>query len=62
MDRDETWTVDGANIVKTEVEHGRVETTVYSDIDGDGVVNTLDLARFKALFGRPPGPGAVVAP
>jgi Ca2+-binding RTX toxin-like protein len=37
MDRDETWTVDGANIVKTEVEHGRVETTVYSDIDGDGI-------------------------
>lgn len=37
MDRDETWTVDGANIVKTEAEHGRVETTVYSDIDGDGI-------------------------
>ena len=37
MDRDESWSVDGNNIVKTETEHGRVETTVYSDIDGDGV-------------------------
>jgi hypothetical protein len=37
MDRDETWTVDGANIVKTESEHGRIETTLYSDINGDGI-------------------------
>jgi len=37
MDRDETWTVDGANIVKTESEHGRIETTIYSDINGDGI-------------------------
>lgn len=37
MDRDETWSVDGANIVKTETEHGRVETTIYTDINGDGI-------------------------
>ena len=37
MDRDETWTVDGANINKTESEHGRIETTTYSDINGDGI-------------------------
>lgn len=37
MDRDESWSVDGNNIVKTETEHGRIETTVYSDIDGDGI-------------------------
>jgi hypothetical protein len=37
MDRDETWTVDGANIIKTESEHGRIETTTYSDINGDGI-------------------------
>jgi hypothetical protein len=37
MGSDETWTVDGANIVKTESEHGRIETTIYSDINGDGI-------------------------
>jgi RTX calcium-binding nonapeptide repeat (4 copies) len=37
MDRDETWSADGANIVKTETEHGRIETTIYTDINGDGI-------------------------
>ena len=37
MDRDEVWSVDGSNVVKTEYEHGRAETTTYSDIDGDGI-------------------------
>jgi hypothetical protein len=37
MDRDESWSVEGNNIVKTETEHGRIETTIFSDIDGDGV-------------------------
>lgn len=37
IDRDESWAVDGNNIVKTETEHGRIETTIFSDIDGDGI-------------------------
>ena len=37
MDRDEVWSVDGSNVVKTEYEHGRAETTIFSDIDGDGI-------------------------
>ncbi|MEY5021900.1 MAG: Serralysin precursor [Pseudomonadota bacterium] len=37
IDRDESWSVDGNNIVKTETEHGRIETTIFSDIDGDGI-------------------------
>ncbi len=37
MDRDESWSVEGNNIVKTETEHGRIETTIFSDIDGDGI-------------------------
>lgn len=41
MDRDESWSVDGNNIVKTETEHGRIETTVYSDIDGDGIFTKM---------------------
>lgn len=37
MDGNEIWSVDGSNVVKTEYEHGRAETTIYSDIDGDGI-------------------------
>lgn len=37
MEQDEAWSISGANIVKTESEHGRIETTVYSDPDGDGM-------------------------
>jgi len=37
IDRHETWTVDSSNVIKTEFDHGRLETTVYSDLDGDGI-------------------------
>jgi hypothetical protein len=49
MDRDETWTVDGANIVKTESEHGRIETTIYSDINGDGIFAKMSKSYLKAI-------------
>lgn len=31
-----------------------------ADLNGDGVVNFADLAIFQSLFGRPPGPSALV--
>lgn len=37
IDSNEQWSIDGANFVKTEVERGVTETTVYSDVDGDGI-------------------------
>lgn len=37
MDNDETWTFDGANVIQTEMDHGRLETTTYSDVNGDGL-------------------------
>lgn len=37
MDSDETWSFDGTNVIKTEWDHGRMETTTYSDVDGDGL-------------------------
>lgn len=37
IDTNEAWSLDGGNIVKTEYEHGLIETSVYSDLDGDGV-------------------------
>lgn len=30
-----------------------------ADLDGNGLVSVPDLARFKVLFGRPPGPSAL---
>jgi uncharacterized protein YkuJ len=37
MDSDETWSFDGANVIKTEWDDGRVRTTTYSDVNGDGL-------------------------
>ena len=37
MDADETWSFDGSSVTKTEYEHGRLEITTYSDLDGDGI-------------------------
>lgn len=37
IDPNETWTIDGSNVIKVETEHGRTETTTYSDPEGDGI-------------------------
>lgn len=41
MDHDETWSVQGADVVKSEWEHGRLETTLFSDADGDGIFSKV---------------------
>ena len=37
MDSDEVFAITGTDIVKTESEHGVIETTIYSDSDADGI-------------------------
>lgn len=37
MERDETWSFDGKLVTKTEMDDGRLETTTYADLDGDGL-------------------------
>ena len=37
IDFDESWSVQGSDIVKIEFEHGIVDTTIYADADGDGI-------------------------
>ena len=37
IDFDESWSVQGSDIVKIEFEHGIVETTIYADANGDGI-------------------------
>lgn len=37
MDADERWSFDGVSVTKTEFEHGRLETTTFNDLDGDGI-------------------------
>ena len=36
-DSDESWALNGNQLVKTEQEHGIIETTVYTDSDGNGI-------------------------
>ena len=37
IDSHETWIIQAGQVIKTEQEHGVIETTVYADVDGDGV-------------------------
>lgn len=37
MDSDETWSFDGTNVIKIEWDDGKLETTTYSDANGDGL-------------------------
>ncbi len=56
-DRNETWQLRDGLVVKTEVEKGRIEWTVYADNNNDGTWvelaeghGTLDLVGVKALL------------
>ena len=46
MDSDEQWSYDATTkqVTKTENEHGRLQTTVYTDTDGDGAFSQLNNA------------------
>ena len=37
----ETWSVNGNQVVKTETEHGFIQTSVYADVNGDGVYTKI---------------------
>lgn len=37
IDRNESWSITGDGIVKTETDRSGVETTLYTDVNGDGV-------------------------
>lgn len=37
MEFGETWSVVGSQVIKTEMEHGFTQTSVYADTNGDGI-------------------------
>ena len=41
IDANETWSIQGSNVVKTEKEYGVTQTSVYSDTNGDGIWNKV---------------------
>lgn len=59
MDRDETWTFDlvTGTVTKTELDDGRLETTIFSDVDGDGV-----FAKGAKTYSAAPGTPVVTPP
>lgn len=45
MDVNDVWTLQDSTVVKTELDHGRVQVTTYADTNGDGIyakVSKLD--------------------
>jgi Ca2+-binding RTX toxin-like protein len=44
MDANETWSISGASIIKTEQEHGFAEVTVFQDPNGDGIYQKISQA------------------
>ncbi len=47
----ETWSVVGAQVVKTEVEHGRTETSTYADLNSDGLFTKISETVVNNLTG-----------
>ncbi len=45
---DETWLFEAGQVIKTEAEHGVIETSVYTDQDGDGVFQKVSSAHVLA--------------
>lgn len=41
IDWDESWTIDGSRIIKSEYDDGRLEHSVYTDPDGDGTYTKI---------------------
>lgn len=37
MDANDVWAIQGNTVVKTELNHGRVQMTTYADANGDGI-------------------------
>ncbi len=37
LSANESWSVDGANVIKSEYEQGLLEVTTYTDTNNDGV-------------------------
>lgn len=41
IELNEFYTVDGSSVIRTETEHGFVETTLFTDIDGNGLYSKV---------------------
>jgi uncharacterized protein YkuJ len=41
LEKGETWTFDGINLIHQEREHGGLQTSTYTDSDGDGIFTAI---------------------
>ncbi len=41
LEKGETWTFDGTNLIHQEREHGGLQTSTYTDSDGDGIFTAI---------------------
>lgn len=63
MDSHETWSANGSNVTKTEFDHGRLETTIFSDVDGDGIFikSSKSYAETSTVTSTTPATGLIGA-
>lgn len=54
IEANESWSIDGTDIVKTEAEHGQLEISTYSDPDGDGLYTLASKVYESATPGTLP--------
>jgi hypothetical protein len=41
LEKGETWTFDGTNLIHQEREHGGLQTSTYTDSDSDGIFTAI---------------------
>ncbi len=41
LEKGETWTFDGTNLIHQEREHGGLQSSTYTDSDGDGIFTAI---------------------
>ena len=65
MDADETWVLQGNQVVKTEVDDGRSQVWTFVDEDGDGIFVTQGFSQpdfVRAPDAPSPAPGPISSP
>jgi len=54
IEKGESWTFDGSSLIHREREHGALQTSTFTDADGDGIFTRVDRSGSALLGGSGP--------